>query len=214
LAVAAAKERAEEAEMTLSIIKWSWRSGTCLLLLCLYSIALQGQQVIQRGAFGEPAQVLDDTGQWSTPLLVASDSDVQMYIPDVSSPDWLRKNYRDYIDHGTYVITMFTFYKTPAACRANQSGWGLGDKEHLDACLTTGYRLREARIQPQGESATLIRAAMVDQNGNIDPTSIQTQETFRVWNQLDRNSESALRKTDVVVRQQMKLYDAKMQTLR
>jgi hypothetical protein len=206
--------------MTLSIMKWSWgmkwpwRSGPCLMLLCLYSIASQGQQVIQRGAFGKPEQVLDDTGQWSTPLLVASSSDVQLYIPDVSNPDWLRKNYRDYIDRGTYTITMFTFYKTPAACRANQLAWGLGDKKNMDACATIGYRLREARIEPQGQSATLIQAAMVDQNGNIDRSSIQTQQEFRKWSQLDRTTESALRKTDVIVREQMKLYDEKMHSLR
>jgi hypothetical protein len=106
--------------MRLSMMNWSGATGACLMLLCLSSIAAQGQQVIQRGAFGKPEQVLDDTGQWSTPLLVASDSDVQLYIPDVSNPDWLKKNYRDYIDRGTYIITMFTFYKTPTACRANQ----------------------------------------------------------------------------------------------
>jgi hypothetical protein len=38
---------------------------------------------------------------------------------------------------------------------------------------------------------------MVDQDGNIDQSSIQTQETFRVWNQLDANTDSALRKTTV-----------------
>jgi hypothetical protein len=206
--------------MTLSIMKWSWgmkwswRIGPSLMLLCVCSIASQGQQVIQRGAFGKPEQVLDDTGQWSTPLLVASSSDVQLYIPDVSNPDWLKKNYRDYIDRGTYTITMFTFYKTPAACRANQLAWGLGDKKNMDACITIGYRLREARIEPQGQSATLIQAAMVDQNGNIDQSSIQTQQEFRKWSQLDRTTESALRKTDVIVREQMKLYDEKMHSLR
>jgi hypothetical protein len=200
--------------MTLQTLEGSHYIRACLLLLCLLSTVAEGQQVIQRGAFGKPLQVLDDTGQWSTPLLVASDSDVQLYIPDVSNPDWLKKNYRDYIDRGTYVLTMFTFYKTPTACRANQVGWGLGDKEHLDACITIGYRIRKARIQPQGESATLLEAAMVDQNGSIDQNSIQTQETFRMWNQLDRNSEAALRKTDALVRQQMKIYDAKMESTR
>ena len=200
--------------MTWRTAKRSWSVGASLLLLNLLSFNLQAQQVIQRGAFGKPVEVLDDTGHWSTPLLVASDGDVQLYVPDVSSPDWLKKNYRDYIDRGTYVLTMFTFYKTPAACQANQLGWGLGDKEHLDACITIGYRIRKARIQPQGESATLLEAAMVDQNGNLDQSSVQTQETSRTWNQLDENTEAALRKTDAMVRQQMKIYDAKMQSLR
>lgn len=189
------------------------RHGLPMFLLFILSTVSQAQQVVQRGPLGKPAQVLDDTGQWTTPLLVASDSDVQLYIPDVSSPDWLKKNYRDYIDRGAYIITMFTFYKSPAACRANQLGWGLGDKKHMDACMTIGYRIRKARIQPQGQSATLIEAAMVDQNGSIDPESIQTQSTFRTWNQLDPNTEAALRKTDAMVRQQMTVYDARMQGL-
>jgi hypothetical protein len=191
--------------------KWPRLLSICCSLFCVAGLAAQGQQVVQRGAFGQPGQVLDDTGQWSTPLLVASDADVQLYIPDVSNPDWLQKNYREYIDHGTYVLTMFTFYKTPAACQANLIGWGLGDQEHLDDCLTIGYRLRKARLQPQGESVTLLEAAMVDQNGNIDQRSMQTQKVFRTWNQLDANTREALHKADALVQKQMKIYDARMQ---
>lgn len=166
--------------------------------------------MVQRGALGRPGLVLDYTGQWTIPLLVASDSDVQLSIPDVSNPDWLKKSYRDYIDRGTYILTMFTFYKAPTACRANQLGWGLGDKKHLDACITIGYRIRKARIQLQGETETLLEAAMIDQNGNIDQNSIQTQETFRTWNHRER----ALRKTDAIVRQAGKTYDEKVQSAR
>jgi hypothetical protein len=183
-------------------------------VVCFLALTAHGQQVVQRGAFGNPGQVLDDTGQWTTPLLMASDSDVQIYIPDVSTTDWLAKNYRDYIDHGTYVLTMFTFYKTPAACRANQIAWGLGDKEHLDACTMIGYRMRKARIEPQGEQATLLEAAMVDQNGNIDQSSLRTEKTFRTWGQLDTNTATALQKADDLVRKQMKIYDAKVQSTR
>jgi hypothetical protein len=183
-------------------------------MACLLAVTAHAQQVIQRGAFGRPGQVLDDTGQWTTPLLMASDGDVQLYIPDVSTTDWLQKNYRDYIDHGTYVLTMYTFYKTPAACRTNQIAWGLGDKEHLDACTTIGYRIRKARMQPQGEQATLLEAAMVDQNGNIDPNSLVTEKTFRTWDQLDPNTEAAIRKADDLIRKQMKIYDAKVQSTR
>ena len=47
----------------------------------LISAGLFGQtqtakQVIQRGALGKPAQVFDETEQWTTPLLVAADRDV------------------------------------------------------------------------------------------------------------------------------------------
>ncbi|ADV82863.1 hypothetical protein AciPR4_2059 [Terriglobus saanensis SP1PR4] len=141
--------------------------------------SISGQQVIQRGAFGKPAQVLDETKQWTAPLLVGTEKDVEIYIPDLSNPDWLKLNYRDYFDRGYYTITLFTFYRTPAACRRNQIGWGLGDKAHLDACTDIRYRVRTAKMVPQEKSITLLSAAMVLENGEIDQTTIETRQAFR-----------------------------------
>lgn len=172
-----------------------------------------GQQVIQRGAFGKPDQVMDETHQWTTPLLVASDKDVEMYIPDVSSPDWLKRNYRDFYDRGYYTISMFTFFRTPEACRQSQIGWGLGDAAHLNACIGIGYRLRTAKIVPQDKSATLLEAAMIFQDGKLDPDSVESRGGFRFWRDLDASTQSALEKTTALVTAQMKIYDEKVQSL-
>jgi len=180
--------------------------------LCVGSIS--GQQVIQRGAFGKPVQVLDDTQQWTTPLLVGTDKDVEIYIPDLSSPDWLKLNYRDFFDRGYYTISMFTFYRTPAACRRSQIAWGLGDKAHLDACIDIRYRVRTAKIVPQEKSVTLLSAAMVLENGEIDQTTIESRQAFRFWNQLDADTQSAVEKTNDLVNAQMKRYDERMQNVR
>ena len=172
------------------------------------------QQVVQRGALGKPDQVLDQTGEWTAPILVASDADVEMYIPDVSSPAWLKRNYPDFHDRGFYTLTLFTFYKNPKACRQNRIAWGLGDKASLDACIETGYRLREGKVDPHEKSATLLKAAMIDQAGKLDPASVQNEETFRYWNQLDPNTQSALEKANVLIEKQLAIYDRKMQGLR
>jgi hypothetical protein len=169
---------------------------------------------IQRGAFGKPVQVLDETKQWTTPLLVGTEKDEEIYIPDLSNPDWLKLNYRDFLDRGYYTISMFTFYRTPAACRRNQIGWGLGDKAHLDACIDIRYRVRAVKIVPQEKSITLLSAAMVLENGEIDDTTIESRQTFRFWNQVDANTQLALEKTNDLVTLQMKRYDDKIQSLR
>ena len=179
------------------------------LLLAALSVALpvcaHAQQVIQRGPLGKPSQVLDETGQWTTPLKVASDQDVQIYMPDVSSPDWLKQNYAEYQSRGTYVLTLFTFYKTPAACRANQTSWGLGDDAHLKACLSIGYRVRRARVDVPNKSVVLLEAAMADGNGNVDSSSIEKRTAFRTWDQLDPNTRAALQKANAAVEAQMKI---------
>jgi len=189
------------------------RFSVLVLLLGIWNVA-SGQQVIQRGAFGKPAQVMDETNQWTTPLLVASDKDVEIYIPDVSSPDWLKLNYRDFYDRGYYTLSMITFYRTPVACRQNQIAWGLGDEAHLQACINIGYRIREGRIDPQQKSVTLLKAAMVLDTGDLDPATVETPNAFRLWNKLDANTQAAIEKANAEIAVQMKIYDEKQQSLR
>jgi hypothetical protein len=186
---------------------------TLFLLTGLFPVSGFGQQIVQRGALGRPGQVLDETQQWSTPLLVASDRDVEMYIPDVTSSEWLKRNYSDFIDKGQYVLSMFTFYRTPRACRANQIGWGNGDAAHLDACNDIGYRLRQALVDTNQRTVTLIMAAMVSQDGEIVPSSIQHQSIIRTWVDLDANTQAALKKATALVTEQMKIYDRKVKNV-
>jgi hypothetical protein len=183
------------------------------LLILMLGRASLGQQIVQRGALGQPSQVLDETQQWTVPLLVASDKDVMIYIPDITNPEWLRRNYPDFEHRGVYTLSMFTLYKTPEACRVNQIAWGLSDGAHLDACNWIGYRVRRAMIDPRQKSATLIMAGMIDQNGQLDPKSIQDQSVSRPWDQLDANTQVALKKANGVVTEQMKIYDRKIHSL-
>ncbi len=184
-----------------------------LLLAGLSSASGFGQQVVQRGALGRPGQVMDETQQWTTPLLVASDADVEIYIPDVSTTEWLSHNYSDYMSKGQYVLSMFTFYKTPKACRKNQTEWGYGDVAHLEACNDISYRVRETTVDMGQKMVTLVMAAMIGQNGDVVGSSLQQQQVTRNWSDLDANTQVALKKVNALVAEQMKIYDHKMQTL-
>ncbi|RZU42972.1 hypothetical protein [Edaphobacter modestus] len=180
------------------------------LLILLFPGMSFGQQVVQRGPFGKPTQVLDETQQWTIPLLVSSDRDVEIYIPDVTTTTWLSRNYSDFQNRGTYTLSTFTLYRTVNACRANQISWGMGDAAHLDACNDIGYRVRQIRIDPNQKSAQILMAAMVDQDGQIDPESVQEPSTFRTWDQLGATTQNAILKTNEIVTRQMRIYDAKI----
>jgi hypothetical protein len=187
-----------------------YRIFQAVFLLLLLPSAGISQQVIQRGPFGKPAQVLDETQQWTIPLLVSSDRSLEIYIPDISSSAWLSRNYSDFINHGTYTLSTFTLYKTVEACRANQIRWGMSDNAHLDACNDIKYRARQIVVDPNQKSVQLLSAAMVDQDGQIVPESVQEPSTFRTWDQLDPATQQAILKTNELVTRQMKIYDAKV----
>ena len=182
------------------------------LLAAFLPFSVFGQAVVQHGPFGVPSQVMDETQVWSTPLSVASDHDVELFIPDVSSPDWLRMNYVSYENKGVYTLSIFTFYKTTKACQINQAGWGMSDAAHINACADIGYRVRQALVDPQQKSVTLIMAAMIDHDGQLDVSSIQKTGTFRTWDQLDANTQEAIKKANGLVKEQMRIYDEKQQS--
>ncbi len=171
------------------------------------------QQVVVRGAFGKPAQMLDETGQWTTPLEVAGDKDVEIYTADVSSPDWLKANYDAFETRGQYLLTMLTFYKNPKACRANQIAWGYGDTAHLDACVAIGYRVRRATVDVNLKTVTLVEAAMVGQDGTVVEGSVERQGVTRRWAELDANTQTALDVTTKLVAKQMDGYDRRLRSL-
>ena len=185
------------------------------LAAILLSTTAVAQQVIQRGAGGTPAQVLDDTNTWTSPFLAVPAKDVEIYLPDVSSQIWLRKNYRSFEDRGQYILTLFTRYRSPEACRANQVGWGLGDQAHLDACATDiAYRVRTATVDTNLKTVTLISAGMVDPDGNVDPASVQNTHPVRRWAELDSNTQKALDVATAEITRQMARYDRRVQSTR
>ena len=193
------------------------RGGLAILgavvLVCTTAAVSVAQQVVVRGAFGKPAQMLDETGQWTTPLEVASDHDVEIYMADVSSPDWLKANYDAFEGRAQYVLTTLTFYKTPTACRANQIAWGYGDTAHLDACVTIGYRVRRATVDVNLKTVTLIEAAMVGQDGTLVNGSVERQGITRRWVEMDANTQTALDAATKLVTKQMDLYDRRLRSL-
>ena len=172
------------------------------------------QQLVQRGPFSKPAQVLDDTGQWTTPLPVFSDADVELFIPDITAADWLNRNYPGFLDKGQYTVSMFTLYKTPRACRVNQTQSGFADAAHLDACMVTiRYRLRQALVDTQQKTVTLLTAAMLNQDGGMDPASVQHESRTRSFSELDAGTQAALAKTNELVAKQMRLLDLRIRAV-
>jgi hypothetical protein len=74
--------------------------------------------------------------------------------------------------------------------------------------------VRRAIVNPNEKSVTLLMAAMVDSEGAIQSSSVRTEKVFRFWNQLDENTQVALRKANALIAEQMKIYDQKLQNIR
>ena len=176
--------------------------------------APSGTQVVQRGSGGAPSYILDDTQQWSVPVLVAQTDGVDLYVQDTSDPQWLARNYRDFIDKHQYVITTVTQYKRPSACRASQVQWGNSDAASINACsLDIAYRIHQLRVDAHLKTISVKMAAMVGHDGQMDPGSVQDQGLERNWTDLPADVQEGLQKTTETVAKQMKVYDLRVQSV-
>lgn len=187
-----------------------FRPATLVLAALCAAGASRGQQVVQRGALGTPAQVYDETQQWTTPLPVAGDAEQEVYIPDISTTPWLDRNYADFENKGVYTVSLFTQYKRASACRRDMVRWGFADAAHLEACVDIGYRVRLLSVDTVQRTVTLHYAAMVGPDGQLLPDAVPAQTTTRRWAELDPTALAALTKTTQIVADQMRSYDRRM----
>jgi hypothetical protein len=181
------------------------------VVLTVAAVAGAAQQVVQRGPLGVPSQLFDDTQQWTTPLQVAANNDLALYIPDVSNAAWLSRNYPDFENKGLYTVSILSHYLRPHACRQDLVRWGMADAAHLDACAADiAYRVYQVQVDTLQRTVTLQGAFMVGPDGQALGPASAPQANTRRWVDLDATAQAALAKTTELVRAQMSIYDRRI----
>ena len=184
--------------------------------LTLFSVAAvlcsvaTAQQVVQRGALGIPSAVLDENAQWSSPVELLSNSDVSVYMPDVSNSIWLDHNAENFLKTGQYTLTLLTFYKTRHTCRTDQVLLGFSDAAHIDACNVIRYRVRQIAVNAPQNSVTLLMSGTADENGTIDPGSVIHETRTRGIKEMGTEAQSALSKATDIIAKQSLAYDRRL----
>jgi hypothetical protein len=96
----------------------------CVLLLCLFGatpLSASAEPLVITGPFGVPIQVQDEFGNWSIPIKVYSDRDVEMFVPDITSIGWKSWHAERFRQEGVYVVQMLIFHKNSNYCMAGLS---------------------------------------------------------------------------------------------
>ena len=171
------------------------------------------QQVIQTGALNVPADVLTQDSQWSSLLPILSNPDEDLFIEDPSNDAWLARNAENFLDRGQYTITLVSFYKTRRACREDQIHAGFDDAEHITACDTYRYRIRQVAVDAPQNALTLRFAAMVFTGGTLDSASIIRETRTRSSADLTADAQKALAETTKLVAKQSHIYDARQRNI-
>lgn len=74
-----------------------------------------GADSIIAGPFGEPRMVMSEGGEWSYPIKVFADADVEILIPDITAPGWMPWHVAEFGENGTYVTYLYIYHRKSRA---------------------------------------------------------------------------------------------------
>jgi hypothetical protein len=99
---------------------------TLILTFCAVSVLGQndiigpsGEGSFITGLLGVPRLVLNEGGSWTNPLLVFKNSEIEIFIPDITVPGWAASYAEDFRENGTYFTYLYVY----------------GRKSHRTICL-------------------------------------------------------------------------------
>jgi hypothetical protein len=97
------------------IMRKEWIPALIFLIGTLASCG-QNQQVgpngegsFIAGSSGEPTSVLNEGGSWTRPILIYKNTEIEIFIPDITSPSWAAWFAEDFRDDGTYSTYLYLY---------------------------------------------------------------------------------------------------------
>ena len=81
-----------------------------LSMLCIsQDLTSGGPDSIIAGPFGEPRMVMSEGGQWSYPIKVFANAEIETFVPDITSPGWVQWHVAEFRQKGTYNTYLYIY---------------------------------------------------------------------------------------------------------
>jgi TonB family protein len=93
------------------------RVSTFVMIIALATLCLGqdttsgGPDSIIAGPFGEPRMVMSEGGEWSYPIKMFANSEVETFVPDITSPGWVSWHVSEFRQKGTYFIYLYIYHR-------------------------------------------------------------------------------------------------------
>jgi hypothetical protein len=137
------------------------------------TVSAFGQELLKLGPFGKPIQVMDEVGNWSIPIDLYSDPDVEVFIPDITTAGWISWHATQFRQTGIFLVSVFSFYKNDHLCRKERIPVGHEtDPKLLEACAALRYQRKLVSIDTRGGIITVLETILMGRDALPDPESL------------------------------------------
>ncbi len=120
-------------------------------------------QAIQIGPFGEPILVIDQFGNFTIPIKIYSDPEIDTFIPDVTSAGWIAWNGKLFREKGIYEVCVYRHFKKPSFClRELIQPDKKNDPALIEGCSKLYYQQRVIHVDTRQKTVTISANILFD----------------------------------------------------
>ena len=140
-----------------------------LFLLCTDTLATD-MELIKIGPYGTPILVKQLSGKFSRPIKVYSDSEIEVFIPNITDPGWVYWNKDAFKENSTYSTFLYDHFKKESYCLRQILPKGeYSDADRIKGCSKLGYRRRLILVNVRENTVTIREDIVMSKDGIWSP---------------------------------------------
>ncbi len=100
--------------------------------------------------------VRDESSNWSAPISIFSDADIEVFVPDITTEKWLASHSHHFQETGTFPVSVYTCYKNDRGCKKEVIPAGHGtDPKWIEVCAELRYKVQDIVVDTRKKTVTV-----------------------------------------------------------
>jgi TonB family protein len=165
------------------------------------------QELLKLAPFGRPIAVMDDGDNWSIPISLYSDSEVEIFVPDITTEGWISWHVKQFRETGKYGVYVYAFYKNDQLCRRERiPAEHEMDPKWLEGCGALRYQRKLVEVDTRKNTVRVYSALVMQKDAVANPTNQKVFNEVFPLAKLDYSQRQAYQRLSGIVTREMNEY--------
>jgi hypothetical protein len=144
--------------------------------------------------------VMDGTGDYSIPIKVYSDSDVEVFIPDITAPAWISWSKDEFKAKGTYHTYFYAHFKNDRMCRRSYKN----NPKYFAFCSVLRYERKLILVDTRNKTVTFFETILMERDARYNPNNQTREHVVGSFTALDKPTYQAIKRTTAIIAEEVR----------
>lgn len=165
------------------------------------------QELLKLAPFGRPIAVMDEADNWSIPISLYSDSEVEMFVPDITTEGWIAWHIKQFRETGKYGVYVYTFFKNDQFCRRERiPAEDKTDPKWLEGCSALRYQRKLLEVDTRKNTVRVYSVLVMQKDAVANPMNQKVFNVVFPLVKLDSSQRQAYHRLSAIVTREMNEY--------